>query len=100
MDLNKEVFGKITVKEIIGAFPPAKPDTEKKLSNELDVLLSQIKDKNVQEIKILITNQKENQAKINSRPGSMALAQDKIKLFTEFSKKYLQELEKKIDVKS
>lgn len=99
IDLNKEVFGKITAKEIIGAFPPAKPDTEKKLSSELDVLLTQIKNKSIQEIMVLITNQKENQAQVNGRPGAMALAQDKIKLFTEFSEKYLKELEKRLDVK-
>ncbi len=97
IDLNKKVLGKITAKEIIGAFPPAKPDTEKKLNDELNILLGEIKNKNPQEIRELIENQKENHAQVNSRPGAMALAQDKIKLFTEFSEKYLMELEKRLD---
>lgn len=100
IDLNRKVFGKITAKEIIGSYPPAKPETEQSLLNELTLLLDEVKQRNIQEIKELIANQKENQAQINSRPGAMALAQDKIKLFNEFSEKYLFELDQNLKKKS
>jgi hypothetical protein len=33
---------------------------------------------------------------INSRPGAMALAQDKIQLFNEYNEKYVQSIMKKL----
>ena len=100
IDLNRKVFGKITAKEIIGSYPPAKPETEQSLLNELTLLLDEVKQKNIQEIKVLIANQKENHAQINSRPGAMALAQDKIMLFNEFSEQYIFELDQNLKQKS
>lgn len=100
INLNRKVFGKITAKEIIGSYPPAKPETELSLVNELTLLLDDLKTKDAPEIRELIANQKENHIQINSRPGAMALAQDKIELFNEFSKQYLQELEQHLKNKS
>ena len=42
MELDRKVFGKITTKEIIGAFPPAVPDTKNLLDNELNQLTNQL----------------------------------------------------------
>ena len=36
---------------------------------------------------------------VNSRPGAMALAQDKIRLFTEYSQKYIKILNDKLQSK-
>ena len=74
MELDRKVFGKITTKEIIGAFPPAIPDTKNLLNNELNNLTKHV----------------------NSRPGAMALAQDKIRLFTEYNQKYIQTIKDKL----
>ena len=44
----------------------------------------------------LLEEQKNSENHINSRPGAMALAQDKIQLFNEYSKKYVQSITKKL----
>jgi len=89
-ELNKKVFGKITTKEIIGAFPPAIPDTKKLLENEFQTLISKLKSQSKDDLKKLLNEQRMANEHINSRPGAMALAQDKIRLFTEFNQKYMQ----------
>jgi hypothetical protein len=33
---------------------------------------------------------------VNSRPGAMALAQDKIRLFSEYNQKYIQTIKDKL----
>ena len=42
LELDKKVFGKITTKEIIGADPPAIPDTKDNFEKELVTLLSEL----------------------------------------------------------
>ena len=42
LELDKEVFGKITTKEIIGADPPAVPDTRNNFEKELITLLAEL----------------------------------------------------------
>ena len=42
LELDKKVFGKITTKEIIGAEPPAIPDTKDILEKELGILLVEL----------------------------------------------------------
>ena len=41
--------------------------------------------------------QKVAETHINSRPGAMALAQDKIQLFNEFNKKYVKAIKEKLE---
>ena len=95
-DLDRKVFGKITTKEIIGAEPPALPDTKNMLENELQTLLSQLKSKNKEDLKKLLGEQQEAEKLVNSRPGAMALAQDKIQLYTEYSQRYIQSINQKL----
>ncbi len=35
---------------------------------------------------------------VNSRPGAMALSQNKIKLFNEYNKKYVQTIKEKLEI--
>ena len=42
LELDKKVFGNITTKEIIGADPPAIPDTRDILEKELLILLTEL----------------------------------------------------------
>ena len=42
LDLDKKVFGSITTKEIIGADPPALPDTKENFEKELATLLVEL----------------------------------------------------------
>ena len=95
-ELDKKVFGKITTKEIIGADPPAIPDTKNLLDNELQSLLSELESKSTEELKNLLEEQKISEKLVNSRPGAMALAQDKIQMYTEYSQKYIQSINQKL----
>ncbi len=96
LELDKKVFGKVTTKEIIGADPPAIPDTrdifEKELGSLLDDLTSQSKENLVK----LLEEQKIAEVHINSRPGAMALAQNKIQLFNQYNEKYIQAIKEKL----
>lgn len=96
IELDKKVFGKITTKEIIGADPPAIPDTKNLLENELQLLLSQLESKSKDDLRKLLEEQQNSEKLVNSRPGAMALAQDKIQMYTEYSQKYIQSINQKL----
>jgi hypothetical protein len=96
-ELDKKIFGKITMKEIIGAIPPAIPDTKNLLENEFQNLINELKLQTKDNLKKLLKEQQIVNKQINSRPGAMALAQDKIRLFTEYNQKYIQTINEKLD---
>ena len=54
-DLDKRVFGKITKKEIIGADPPAIPDTKNLLEKEFEFLLSQLESNRITSYNVCYT---------------------------------------------
>ena len=95
-ELDKKVFGKITTKEIIGADPPAIPDTKNLLENELHTLLLQLDSQSKEDLKKLLEDQQTAEKLVNSRPGAMALAQDKIQMYTEYSQKYINSIHEKL----
>jgi len=97
LELDKKVFGKITTKEIIGSEPPEIPDTKDNLEKELAILLSELESSTKENLKELLEEQKIAKAHINTRPGAMALAQNKIKLFNEYSEKYTQRIKEKLE---
>ena len=94
-ELNKKVFGKITTKEIIGATPPA-TETRKLLENEFQNLINQLESQNKDDLRKLLKEQQIANKHINSRPGAMALAQDKIRLFIEYNQRYIQIINEKL----
>ena len=96
LDLDKKVFGSITTKEIIGADPPALPDTKENFEKELATLLVELESAPKINLEKLLEGQKIAENHINSRPGAMALAQDKIQLFNEYNEKYIQSITKKL----
>lgn len=96
-ELDKKIFGKITTKEIIGANPPAIPDTKNLLENELQELLSQLKSKNKEDLQKLLSEQQNAEKLVNSRPGAMALAQDKIQMYTEYNQRYIRSISEKLN---
>ena len=96
LDLDKKVFGNITTKEIIGADPPALPDTKENFEKELATLLVELESAPKVNLEKLLEEQKIAENHINSRPGAMALAQDKIQLFNEYNEKYIQSITKKL----
>ena len=96
MELDTKVFGKITQKEIIGAIPPAIPDTKNLLDEELKNLTQQLESQNQETLQKLLNEQITAEKLVNSRPGAMALAQDKIRLFTEYSQKYIDQINQKL----
>ncbi|MGY5148329.1 MAG: hypothetical protein ACW9W4_10065 [Candidatus Nitrosopumilus sp. bin_7KS] len=96
LDLDRKVFGNITTKEIIGADPPALPNTKENLEKELITLLAELESAPKANLEKLLEEQKNSENHINSRPGAMALAQNKIQLFNEYSEKYVQSITKKL----
>ena len=97
LELDRKVFGKITTKEIIGAEPPAIPDTKDILEKELVILLAELKSQSKENLEKILKQQKIIQKHVNSRPGAMALAQNKIELFNEYNKKYVQKITEKLE---
>ena len=97
LELDKKVFGDITTKEIIGAEPPAIPDTKNNLEKELTILLSKLKSQPKENLEKILEQQKTAEEHVNSRPGAMALAQDKIQLFNKYNKKYVQSIKEKLE---
>ena len=99
LELDKKVFGKITTKEIIGAEPPAIPDTKNIFEKEFTILLVELKSQSKENLEKILEQQKISQKHMNSRPGAMALAQNKIELFNEYNKKYVQTIKEKLESK-
>ena len=97
LELDKKVFGKITTKEIIGAKPPAIPDSKNNFENELAILLENLESLSKDDLTKLLKEQQIAEAHVNSRPGAMALAQNKIQLFNEYSQRYIQTLKLKLE---
>jgi len=95
-ELDRKIFGQITTKEIIGASPPAIPYTKNLLDAELQHLTSKLESQTKETLQKLLEEQQTAENHVNSRPGAMALAQDKIQLFTEYSQKYIQTINKKL----
>ena len=85
-------------KEIIGAEPPAIPDTKNIFEKELTILLAELKLQSKENLENLLEQQKNAETHINSRPGAMALAQNKIQLFNEYNKKYIQTIKEKLEL--
>jgi len=97
LELDKKIFGKITTKEIIGAEPPEIPDTKNILEEELEILLIELEFQSKENLERLLEQQITTEKHVNNRPGAMALAQNKIKLFNEYNKKYIQTIKEKLE---
>ena len=97
LELDKKVFGKITTKEIIGADPPAIPDTQDIFEKEIVILLTELSSQPKINLEKLLDEQTIAETHINSRPGAMALAQNKIQLFNDYNQKYVQAIKEKLE---
>ena len=87
LDLDRKVFGGITTKEVIGADPPAARLREM-LEEELAGMVAGLGRQDADGLGSLLRRHAEAHAHVNGRPGAMALAQDKIRLFNEFGGRY------------
>jgi hypothetical protein len=97
LGLDKKVFGTITTKEVIGANPPAIPDTQNNFEKELIILLAELTLRSKVDLVKILEEQKIAEVHINNRPGAMALAQDKIQLFNVFNQKYVKAIKEKLE---
>ena len=97
IELDKKVFGNITTKEIIGADPPAIPDTRDIFEKELSTLLAELSSQPKINLEKILDEQKIAETHINTRPGAMALAQDKIQMFNVYNEKYIQSIKEKLE---
>ncbi len=66
------------------------------LDNELNQLTNQLESHSKEDLQKLLEDQEIAQKHVNSRPGAMALAQDKIRLFSEYNQKYIQTIKDKL----
>ena len=96
MDLDEKVFGSITIKEIIGE-TPNELETREKLNHEFEILMKGLEGKNQSDLSDLLEKQKDSERIVNSRPGAMALSQNKIRLFNEFSSKYVEGINRTLE---
>ena len=94
-NLDKKVFGDIRLSEVIGADPPLE-QFQKKLENQFKQLQKELDSKNKEELESILNNQIDSEKETNSRPGAMALAQNKIQLLVDYSQKYISEIKKKL----
>jgi hypothetical protein len=97
LELDKKVFGTITTKEVIGADPPAIPDTQNNFEKEFIILLAELTLHSKVDLEKILEEQKIAEVHINNRPGAMALAQDKIQLFNVFNQKYVEAIKEKLE---
>jgi len=97
IELDKKVFGNITTKEIIGADPPAIPDTRDIFEKELSTLLVELSSQPKINLEKILDEQKIAETHINTRPGAMALAQDKIQMFNKYNEKYVKSIKEKLE---
>ena len=67
------------------------------LEKELIILLADLKSKSDEDLVNLLEEQKILEDHVNSRPGAMALAQNKIQLYNEYNKKYIQTIKEKLE---
>jgi len=95
IELNDLAFGRIRVHEILGAEPDL-DSTEKMLEDEIRALVSDLEGKNPGKLAELKARQLQVHREINSRPGAMALPQGKIRLFSEFSSRYIDSIQQRI----
>lgn len=95
VNLDKKVFGDITLKEVIGANPPLEK-FQKLLENQFQILQNEINSMNKQKLQTIMNNQIKLERETNSRPGSMALAQDKIQLLVDYSQQYISQIKSKL----
>jgi hypothetical protein len=80
----------------MGTDPPAIPHIKNLLENEFQKLINDLELQTKDNLKKLLNEQQIANKHVNSRPGAMALAQDKIRLFTEYNQKYIQAINEKI----
>ena len=97
LELDKKVFGNIMTREIIGAEPPLDPDTKKIFEKEFAILVKELESKSKTKLTRILEEQTNARDHVNSRPGAMALAQNKIQLFNEYNEKYIKIIEEIIN---
>ena len=95
-DLDRKIFGNITTREIIGATPPA-AETREILDREFKLLISKLGTCTREQLLSILDKHQAAVDHVNSRPGAMALAWDKIELFNEYSSQYTRHIQTKLD---
>ena len=92
IDLNEKVFGNITSQQIFGS-EPIPSETENLLKNEFTVLVKNLEGLEKAQLTELKEKQQQLEKQVNSRPGAMALSQEKIRLYVKYSQNYIQKID-------
>lgn len=92
LDLDAEVLGRVTFQQVIGGDPPA-AELGRALEAELGRLAAEAAGMPPGRAAALAGRQAALRRQVNARPGSMAISQEKIRLYTEFSRAYERRLD-------
>ncbi len=99
MDIWQEVFGKIKASGVIGSMPDV-DEMSKIFKLELDVMESSLQNMSNSELESEKKRQIKSEDLINSRPGAMAMSQKKIRMFTKYSRMYIDKIDHEIQTRS
>ena len=82
-------------REIIGAEPPI-VEIKSIFEKELENLLQKLESIPIDDLEVLLEQQKICKKHINTRPGAMALDQPKIQRFNVYNDQYLEKINEKL----
>ncbi len=99
MDIWQEVFGKIKASMVIGAMPDM-GKMEEVFKLELDSMESGLQNMSNFELESEKKYQIKSDELVNSRPGAMAVSQKKIRMFTKYSRMYIDRIDREIQSRS
>ena len=96
MDLDEPAFGRIKVCEILGARPHPE-EIKGMLEEEFCMLIAELEKKSNAQLRTIEAEHLRIRSEIISRPGAMALPQDKIQIYHDFSCRYIDVIKRRID---
>lgn len=92
MELERKIFGNISLKVIFGT-EPSLLQTRKMLDEEYSLLEKKLVEMSKEQIYEFFEEQKKSEKLVSRKIGAMALPQDKIRTYLEYSKKLIKYLE-------
>ncbi|MDI1494932.1 MAG: hypothetical protein K8823_238 [Cenarchaeum symbiont of Oopsacas minuta] len=98
MDIWQKVFGDIKACKVIGTIPDV-DSLEEEFKQKLDYIGSSLHDMSDSELRLAKKYQIKADDLINSRPGSMAVSQKKIRMFTKYNRMYMNMIDNEIQTR-
>ena len=99
MDIWQEVFGKIKASVVVGSIPDV-DEMNKIFKLELNFMESGLQNMSNSELESEKICQIKSEDLVNSRPGAMAMSQKKIRMFTKYSRMYIDKIDCELQVRA